>query len=95
MAIGSVAQAKRNVVAAIETVAKRLGNTKTICRKCYVHPEIVAAYLEGAWSGRLPARPRRPFARKMRGLTTDEAAVLACLEGRLGRRSAVGLSSSA
>lgn len=94
-AVGSVTQAKRNVVAAIETVAKRLGNTKTICRKCYVHPEIVASYLEGAWSRSLPARTRRTFARKVGGLTPDEAAVLACLERRLRRRAPVGLSSSA
>ena len=34
--------------AAIERVAARLGNTPTICRKCYVHPEVLSAYLEGA-----------------------------------------------
>ncbi|HVM45820.1 MAG TPA: DNA topoisomerase IB, partial [Candidatus Thermoplasmatota archaeon] len=33
------AEAKRNVTAAIERVAKRLGNTPAVCRKCYVHPE--------------------------------------------------------
>jgi DNA topoisomerase-1 len=39
----SEAEAKRNVVAAIEKVAKQLGNTPAICRKCYVHPEILDA----------------------------------------------------
>src|ERR1700759_3720749 len=43
----SAAEAKRNVVAAIEKVAKQLGNTPAICRKCYVHPEIVDAYMAG------------------------------------------------
>ena len=38
----SQAEAKRNVVAAIEKVAKQLGNTPAICRKSYVHPEILA-----------------------------------------------------
>ena len=41
-------QAKMNVRRAIEAVADTLGNTPTICRKCYIHPEIVACYLEGA-----------------------------------------------
>lgn len=43
----STSAAKKIIKAAIEEVAKRLGNTPTICRKCYVHPEVVAAYLEG------------------------------------------------
>jgi DNA topoisomerase-1 len=43
----SDAEAKRNIKAAIERVAKRLGNTPTICRKCYVHPEVFEAYLDG------------------------------------------------
>jgi DNA topoisomerase-1 len=43
----SQAQAKQNVMAAIEGVAKKLGNTKSVCRKCYVHPEVIEAYLDG------------------------------------------------
>src|SRR5205807_2602258 len=46
-AFDSRAQAKRNVVSAIEAVAKRLGNTKTVCRKCYIHPALLNAYLDG------------------------------------------------
>ena len=38
---------KRNVRSAIETVAGRLGNTPTICRKSYIHPEILNCYLDG------------------------------------------------
>ena len=40
------AQAGKNVVAAIDSVAKKLGNTKTVCRNCYIHPEIISSYLE-------------------------------------------------
>jgi DNA topoisomerase I len=43
----SQTQAKMNVRRAIEAVAGKLGNTPTICRKCYIHPEIVASYMEG------------------------------------------------
>jgi DNA topoisomerase-1 len=42
----SKAAFKRNVKGAIESVAARLGNTATICRKCYVHPEVLQAYAE-------------------------------------------------
>lgn len=41
----SQAAAKRNVREAIEQVAARLGNTPTICRKCYVHPQVIESYL--------------------------------------------------
>lgn len=43
----SETEAKRNVVQAIAAVAKRLGNTPAVCRKCYIHPAIVEAYLHG------------------------------------------------
>jgi len=44
----SEAKAKKNVRAAIERVSSQLGNTPTICRKCYVHPEVFTSYLEGS-----------------------------------------------
>jgi DNA topoisomerase-1 len=73
--------AKQNVRRAVEAVATRLGNTPTVCRKCYVHPEIVACYLEG----RLPrvAAGRRNGNGKALG--PEEAAVLALLRRRLSR----------
>jgi DNA topoisomerase-1 len=40
-------QAERNVVAAIDQTALRLGNTRTVCRKYYIHPTLIAAYLKG------------------------------------------------
>jgi DNA topoisomerase I len=40
-------QAKANVKNAICAVAQLLGNTPAICRKCYVHPAVLDAYLEG------------------------------------------------
>jgi len=40
-------QAKANVKTAICAAAELLGNTPAICRKCYVHPAIVEAYLSG------------------------------------------------
>ena len=40
---------KENVNAALATVAARLGNTPAVCRKAYVHPRVIEAYLDDAW----------------------------------------------
>jgi DNA topoisomerase-1 len=42
--IGTKAKAKRNMVQAIEQVAERLGNTPSVCKKCYIHPVIFESY---------------------------------------------------
>jgi DNA topoisomerase-1 len=47
-AFNSLAEGKRNVAQAIGIVASRLGNTKAVCRKCYVHPAVVESYLDGS-----------------------------------------------
>ena len=48
----SVAEAKRNIVRAVDAVARQLGNTKAVCRKSYIHPAIFDAYLDGLPLGR-------------------------------------------
>jgi DNA topoisomerase-1 len=73
---GSEAAAKRNVRQAIEAVAGVLGNTAAICRKCYVHPDVIAAYRAGALH-RWFARPPRKHAPHLR---PAEAALLGLLE---------------
>ena len=44
----SQTEARSNVVRAIDDVSKRLGNTRTVCRKSYVHPDVLDAYLDGS-----------------------------------------------
>lgn len=46
-AFESKKQAKSNIKEAITAVAKMLGNTPAICRKCYVHPAVLETYLDG------------------------------------------------
>jgi DNA topoisomerase-1 len=75
------AAAKRNLNRAIEQVAAELRNTPTICRKSYVHPEVVAAYLDGALGELLKAEIA--YEEALAGLRAEEAAVLALLERRL------------
>jgi DNA topoisomerase-1 len=79
----SAAQAKKNVVRAIEAVARQLGNTPSICRKCYVHPVVVDAYLDGTMVDAIKARARKKLADDIRHLRPEEAAVLAFLQERL------------
>jgi DNA topoisomerase-1 len=45
---GSNAEAKRRIAKAIEEVARLLGNTKAVCRKCYIHPSVISAYTDGS-----------------------------------------------
>jgi DNA topoisomerase-1 len=83
----SQAQAKRNVVRAIESVAERLGNTPTICRKCYVHPAVIEAYLDGTMLETLKQLAEQEMADSVRALRPQEAAVLALLQHRLARET--------
>ena len=82
------AQAKINVVRAIESVAERLGNTVAICRKCYVHPEIIDAYMDGSLAQTLKHRAEAELSKSLNGLEPEEAAVLALLQQRLSREAA-------
>jgi DNA topoisomerase I len=70
----SKAQAKRQVVAAVKSVSEELGNTPAVCRRCYVHPEVLDAHLDGTLRGMLGKQAAHT------GLTPHEAAVLALLE---------------
>jgi DNA topoisomerase-1 len=47
-AFDSETQAKKNIVEAIKSVATRLGNTPSVCKKCYIHPAVLDSYLGGA-----------------------------------------------
>lgn len=86
-AFGTQAQAKKNVVAAIERVAERLGNTPSVCRKCYVHPAVLDSYLDGSMLESLRRRAKKELDERAGSLRPEEAAVLALLENRLAREA--------
>jgi DNA topoisomerase I len=79
----SQAQAKKNVRAAIERVAARLGNTTTICRKCYIHPEVLSAYLDRRLVLKIKSEVESELRGELPGLQPEEVAVLALLRARL------------
>jgi DNA topoisomerase I len=55
--VGNKGEVKRELVSTIAVVAGRLGNTPAICRKCYIHPEVLNAYAEGRLAKLNGARP--------------------------------------
>jgi DNA topoisomerase I len=83
-AFDSEAQAKKNIVRAVEAVAKRLGNTEAVCRKCYIHPAVFDAYLDGGMRATVAGRAQRQADAAGR-LTEAEAAALGLLQRRLAR----------
>ncbi|MES2462271.1 MAG: DNA topoisomerase IB [Armatimonadota bacterium] len=80
----SESQAKKNMVEAVKRVSQRLGNTPTICRKCYIHPAVLDSYLDGSLTGTLTASSdSTPSADDGPGLSADEASVLSFLREKL------------
>ncbi|MEO8439450.1 MAG: DNA topoisomerase IB [Spartobacteria bacterium] len=78
-------QAKQNVKAAIGAVAKMLGNTPAVCRKCYVHPAVFETYLDGSLIEGLKKRTEKTLEESLNDLRSDEAAVLSFLQERLAK----------
>lgn len=65
--------AKRHVVEMVKNVARQLGNTPAVCRKCYIHPAVLEGFMLGALA-QLP-RPRR-----RKGLRAEEVGLAMYLE---------------
>jgi DNA topoisomerase I len=84
-AFDSQTHAKKNVVRAIESVAERLGNTPSVCRKCYVQPMVLDAYLDGSMIETLRRRAKEEMDESLRDLRPEEAAVMALLQNHLAR----------
>ncbi len=72
---------KKTVTAAVKAVAARLGNTPTVCRRCYVHPSVIACYMGGAMP-KVIARAERSALRAKGELEAEEEFVLALLRSR-------------
>ncbi|GHO91266.1 DNA topoisomerase [Reticulibacter mediterranei] len=73
-------EAKKNVAQAIESAAQHLGNTPAICRKSYVHPEIIDAYLAGTLHHAQPQQNEKSGEQSSYALQPEEQSVLALLE---------------
>jgi DNA topoisomerase-1 len=83
----SKAEATRNIGRAIESVAQSLGNTKTVCRKSYVHPAVLEAYMNGGVR-KAPVRAKRVTNGRPHALTAEERGVVAILEAHVAAHRA-------
>ena len=81
-ALGDKAATASSVKRAVEEVAEQLGNTPTVCRACYIHPDIVNSYLDGSLADLLATRAGEKLD-KGRGLRAEERLVLSVLRSRL------------
>jgi DNA topoisomerase-1 len=76
--IESVTAAKAACTNAVASVARKLGNTPAICRKCYIHPDVLAGFLE---EPKLALWKKISFtANERAGLSVEEVSVLRYLE---------------
>jgi DNA topoisomerase-1 len=85
--VDSKAAAKKNVITAVEAVARMLGNTAAICRKCYIHPAVITRYLDGRFAQILRVKADSEISNRLHELKPEEAAVLSLLREELDRRS--------
>ena len=79
----TASEARKSLIAVVDQVAERLGNTRAICRKCYIHPAVMDAWLEDGLVGlgalKLTAAQKKGHA----GLTDEEIRLLLFLQKRL------------
>ncbi len=78
----TVTEGKRKVVEAIKSVAERLGNTPSVCRKCYVHPAVLEAYLGGTSVAEAKEQIEEEIEEHATALKREERALLDLLESR-------------
>jgi len=94
----SAAQAKKNIVRAVESVAHKLGNTKAVCRKCYVHPAVFEGYLDGtlveSLNGGVNAADSDALESSAADLHPDERRVLAFLRHRSAGQAGIARATT-
>lgn len=78
-AFTSKRQAEKSIVSAVDQVAEQLGNTRAVCRKCYIHPAIFDTYFAGKFAA------SSPRFRSIKGLNKEESGVLAMLQAATKR----------
>ena len=80
----SPTEAKRNVALAMRLVSAELGNTPTVCRSSYVHPMVIARYLDDGETIVLPRRSTAQTSEERHSV--EERALIAFLERHFPER---------
>jgi DNA topoisomerase-1 len=84
-AAADAAPSKRVVLETIRSVAQRLGNTASVCRKCYIHPRVFERFLDGSLHDVFRHKGRPQSVENGRALRSTESAVLRLLSKRAVR----------
>ena len=74
---------QRMLVRAVDSVAARLGNTRAVCRQCYIHPAVLDAYADGETIDPGVARRHRRAGEALALSPGADSAVLALIARRL------------
>lgn len=81
--IDSESRRKKAILRAVEKVARHLGNTPAVCRRCYIHPAILDGYVDGTLRETLAANTETYLKENIEHMSVEEAAVTAFLRLRL------------
>jgi DNA topoisomerase I len=76
----SEADCKKNIVAALDEVSKKLGNTRSVCKKYYVHPGIIKLYEEKNLNKYLQELEKIEQPDDLAGLTSEEKVLMKILK---------------
>ncbi len=79
-------QVKRNIVHAVKSVAEQLGNTPTVCRGSYIHPDVISAYESGITLDEFRPRNSRRIHRVESDYEPEERALLRMLKTAPGKK---------
>ena len=71
---------QRNVVKAVDEVAPQLRNTRSVCRRCYIHPAVIECYTTGSLAGLCRQSPGKAYQSRNRWLSADERVLLTFLK---------------
>jgi DNA topoisomerase-1 len=74
---------KGGLTQAIEQVARQLGNTKAVCRKCYIHPAVIDAYLDGSLAQVMTSRSLEACVKRLLGRRPKQRSLVPLLKQSL------------
>jgi DNA topoisomerase-1 len=77
---GTKTSVKKNIVSALDAVAEHLGNTRTVCKKYYIHPVVISLYENNKLDNYLKQKKNAGKNNEIKGLTPEEKVLMKILE---------------
>jgi DNA topoisomerase-1 len=74
---------KKNILTALDEVSKKLGNSRAICKKYYVHPELIRMYEENELIEYLRKLGKQKASNKKTELSGDEKILMIILKSKM------------